>query len=69
VRNRAYTPWYLKRYWRFCLCRLRNPHSITEGFSFLGKNVELYARKVVAIYDSVARNGTIPIAGEAWTRS
>ena len=32
-------------------------------------NVELYARKVVAIYDSVARNGTIPIAGEACTRS
>ncbi|MFL6241001.1 MAG: acyltransferase [Actinomycetes bacterium] len=45
ARNRAYTPWYLKRYWRFFLFRLRNPHIITEGFVFLGKNVELYARK------------------------
>jgi acetyltransferase-like isoleucine patch superfamily enzyme len=45
VRNRAYTPWYLLRYWRFFLFRLRNPHIITEGFVFLGKNVELYARK------------------------
>ncbi len=32
-------------------------------------NVELYARKIVAIYDSVARNGSIPIASEACTRS
>ena len=32
-------------------------------------NIDLYARKIVAIYDSVARNGTIPIAGEACTRS
>jgi acetyltransferase-like isoleucine patch superfamily enzyme len=45
MRNRAYTPWYLIRYWRFFRFRLRNPHIITEGFVFLGKNVELYARK------------------------
>jgi glycosyltransferase involved in cell wall biosynthesis len=32
-------------------------------------NIELYARRIVAIYDSVSRNGTIPIAGEACTRS
>ncbi len=32
-------------------------------------SVELYVRKVVAIYDSVARNGSIPIAAEACTRS
>jgi acetyltransferase-like isoleucine patch superfamily enzyme len=45
VRHRAYTPWYLVRYWRFFVFKLRNPHVITEGFVFLGKNVELYARK------------------------
>jgi acetyltransferase-like isoleucine patch superfamily enzyme len=45
VRHRAYTPWYLVRYWRFFVFKLRNPHVITEGFVFLGRNVELYARK------------------------
>jgi acetyltransferase-like isoleucine patch superfamily enzyme len=44
VRHRAWTPFYLVRYWRFFLFRLRNPHVITEGFVFLGKRVELYAR-------------------------
>lgn len=43
-RHRAWTPWYVVRYWRFFLFRLRNPHIVTEGFVFLGKNVELYAR-------------------------
>jgi acetyltransferase-like isoleucine patch superfamily enzyme len=45
LRHRAYTPWYLLRYWRFFRWRLRNPHIVTEGFVFLGKNVEVYARK------------------------
>jgi acetyltransferase-like isoleucine patch superfamily enzyme len=45
VRHRAWTPWYLVRYWRFFVFRLRNPHVVTEGFVFLGKRVELYARK------------------------
>jgi len=45
VRNRAWSRWYLVRYWRFLLWRLRNPHIVTEGFVFLGKNVELSARK------------------------
>ena len=44
MRHRAYTPWYLLRYWRFLVWRLRNPHIVTEGFVFLGKNVEVYAR-------------------------
>jgi acetyltransferase-like isoleucine patch superfamily enzyme len=44
VRHRAYTPWYLVRYWRFAMLRLRSPHIVTEGFVFLGKRVELYAR-------------------------
>lgn len=45
VRNRAWTPWYLVRYWRFLWFKLRNPHVVTEGFVFIGKRAELYARK------------------------
>lgn len=45
VRHRAWSGWYLARYWRFLVFRLRNPHIVTEGFVFLGKGVELYARK------------------------
>ena len=45
LRNHAWTPWYLVRYWRFFSWRVRNRHVVTEGFVFLGKNVELYARK------------------------
>ena len=45
VRHRAWTPYYLVRYWRFFTWRLRNRHIVTEGFVFLGKNVELYSRK------------------------
>jgi glycosyltransferase involved in cell wall biosynthesis len=32
-------------------------------------NIDLYARRIVAIYDSVARNGSIPLVGEACPRS
>ncbi|MFL6129510.1 MAG: acyltransferase [Mycobacteriales bacterium] len=45
LRHRAWTPFYLVRYWRFLVFRLRNPHVVTEGFVFLGKGVELYARR------------------------
>ncbi len=44
VRHRAWTPYYLKRYWRFAWFKLRHPHVITEGFVFLGKNLEIVAR-------------------------
>ncbi len=44
LRHRAYTPWYLLRYWRFLRFKLANPHVITTGMVFLGKNVELFAR-------------------------
>ena len=44
LRHRAYTPWYLLRFWRFWRFKLANPHVITTGFVFLGKNVELYAK-------------------------
>ena len=45
VRHRAWTPYYLVRYWRFLVFKLRNPHVVTEGFVFLGKGVSLYARR------------------------
>jgi acetyltransferase-like isoleucine patch superfamily enzyme len=45
VRNRAWTPWYLIRYWRFFLLKVTRPDIVTEGFVFLGPRVDLYARK------------------------
>jgi len=45
LRHRAYTPWYLVRYWRFLVFKLRNPHVITRGFVFMDRGVELYARR------------------------
>jgi acetyltransferase-like isoleucine patch superfamily enzyme len=44
VRHRAWTPYYLKRYWRFAWFKLRHRHVITEGFVFLGKHLEIVAR-------------------------
>ncbi|MCA1824701.1 MAG: DapH/DapD/GlmU-related protein [Mycobacteriales bacterium] len=44
-RHRAWSRWYLIRYWRFFVFKLRNPHVITEGMVFLDRDVELYARK------------------------
>ncbi len=44
LRNRAYTPWYLVRYWRLFRFRLANPHVVLRGMVFLGKNVELHCR-------------------------
>jgi len=43
--HRAYTPYHLVRYWRFLLLRLRHPDVVTEGFVFLGKDVEIVARR------------------------
>lgn len=48
VRNRAWTWFYLVRYWRFMLFRLRtvrNPEIVVQGFVFLGKDVELFAEQ------------------------
>ena len=44
IRHRAYSPWYLVRYWRLLRFRLANPHVILRGMVFLGKNVELHCR-------------------------
>ncbi len=45
IRHRAWTPYYLVRYWRFFRFKLRHPRVVTEGFVFLGRHVELYARR------------------------
>jgi acetyltransferase-like isoleucine patch superfamily enzyme len=45
VSHRAWTPYYLVRYWRFLVFRLRNPHIVTEGMVFFGKRVEVSARR------------------------
>ncbi|SDT17872.1 Acetyltransferase (isoleucine patch superfamily) [Actinopolymorpha singaporensis] len=45
IRHRAWTPYYLLRYWRFLLFRLRHPHVVTEGFVFLGRRVQVRARR------------------------
>ncbi|MCX8560992.1 MULTISPECIES: acyltransferase [Mycolicibacterium] len=39
--NKAYTPWYLVRYFRLLKFKLANPHIITRGMVFLGKGVEI----------------------------
>lgn len=45
VRHRAWTPWYLVRYWRFALFKVRNPHIVTHGLIFLDRGARLYARR------------------------
>lgn len=45
VRHRAWTPWYLVRYWRFLVWRLRRPQVVTEGFVFLGRRVLVESRR------------------------
>ena len=43
--HRAWTPFYLVRYWRFLRLKLRHPDVVTEGFVFLGKRVEIETRR------------------------
>jgi acetyltransferase-like isoleucine patch superfamily enzyme len=45
VRNRAWTPWYLVRYWRLLRLRLLHPDVVTEGMVFLGRRVEIVVRR------------------------
>jgi hypothetical protein len=44
VQHRAWTPYYLVRYWRLLLLRLRHPEVITEGMVFLGRRVQVEGR-------------------------
>src|SRR3984957_12323556 len=48
LRNRAYPPWYLVRYWRLLKFKLANPHIITRGMVFIGKGVEIHATPELA---------------------
>jgi hypothetical protein len=44
LRHRAWTPWYLVRYWRLLRLRARHRNVVTEGMVFLGRRVEVAAR-------------------------
>ena len=44
VRHRAWTPWYLVRYWRLLRLRVTHRDVVTEGMVFLGRRVEVAAR-------------------------
>ena len=45
IRHRAWSPYYLVRYWRFAVFKLRHPEVVTEGFVFLGRRVDVRVRK------------------------
>lgn len=45
IRNRAWSRWYLLRYWRLLVFRIRHPHVIVEGMVFIGKGTKLQARR------------------------
>jgi acetyltransferase-like isoleucine patch superfamily enzyme len=45
IRHRAWSGWYLVRYWRFFVLKLRNPHVITRGFVFLDRGATVHARR------------------------
>jgi acetyltransferase-like isoleucine patch superfamily enzyme len=45
LRHRAWTPYYLLRYWRLALMRLRRPDVVFEGMVFLGRRVDLGVRR------------------------
>ncbi|MGH4017622.1 MAG: acyltransferase [Pseudonocardiaceae bacterium] len=44
LRHRAFTPWYLVRYWRLLRLRLAHPHVVLRGMVFLGRDAQLHAR-------------------------
>jgi acetyltransferase-like isoleucine patch superfamily enzyme len=44
-RTRSISRWYLVRYWRLFVLRTTRPWIVTEGMVFIGRRVELYARK------------------------
>ena len=45
VRHRAWSRFYLVRYWRMIKVRVRQPHIVLHGLVFLGKGVRLEARE------------------------
>lgn len=45
LKHKAYSPWYLIRYYRYFCLRLKNPHIVFKGMVFLGKKVEIVCDK------------------------
>lgn len=45
IRHRAWTPWYLVRYWRFWRLKVTNPNVVTRGLVFLDRGVEISVRR------------------------
>lgn len=45
VANRAWSPWYLIRYWRFLVMRIRHGDVVVLGPVFLGKGVKFEYRR------------------------
>jgi len=44
IAHRAFTPWFLIRYWRFLRFRVANPNVIVQGLVFLDRGVTIQAR-------------------------
>ncbi len=77
VRQRAWTPYYLKRYVRFALFSLRHRDVVTEGFVFLGKHIDIevapgYAQLVLGKWAHIGNgnklrvhNGSLRIGDKA----
>lgn len=64
IRHRAYTPWYLVRYWRFARLKLSHPDVITRGMVFLDRGAEIevrrgYGRLVLGKWLHVGANSAI----------
>ncbi|MBU6245275.1 MAG: acyltransferase [Actinomycetales bacterium] len=45
IRNRAWSWWYLVRYYRLMVLRIRHPHVIVTGMVFIGRRVQIHARR------------------------
>ncbi|MGH3657589.1 MAG: acyltransferase, partial [Micromonosporaceae bacterium] len=64
LRHRAYTPWYLVRYWRLLKLRLTQPGVICEGMVFLDRDTEIeartgYGRLIIGAWTHIGRGTAI----------
>ncbi len=64
LRHRAYTPWYLVRYWRLLKLRLTQPGVICEGMVFLDRHTDIkvrrgYGRLVIGRWTHIGRGTAI----------
>src|SRR4051794_41484189 len=58
LRNRAYTPWYLVRYWRLLEVKMEKTHIITRGLGVLRQKDEIYCTPPLAP-PAIGRSGHI----------